>query len=354
MAGKLDLLETYLEQGFPIIPVNPGSKEPFHDWKRSKWTPSRWEKLLKKEPGINLALLLGEGYLALDIDQEDTSGLPSHWLQSALIRTPRPGWKVLYKGEKALPSFQIDEGLEFHAQGKFALWPPSYIEGKGFYEWVLGLENIAEVPFDLLREAKKRGKLPDQGLLRLLEEAQYLKADCIRQVLMRGLEPGKRDKGLFILAVLLRKEGYDFSYTQDFILRFFRAGIKDKKCFTERQAREKVKQAYYRDYQKMECQYILKELPWVYCRNCPFSKRRLEMGLEKGAFVLKVKEECKGDPYALAVAVELAIRNFPYPVNRSLIAESLGLHRKTVSEKVEDFQKRGWLPPEEEKEPLAL
>jgi hypothetical protein len=242
--------------------------------------------------------------------------------------------------------------LEIYGQGKYAILPPSLHPSGRPYEWRIPLECEVPLPREILNFIPE-GKLLNQERLRLLKEAQYLKEDCARQILMRGLEAGKeRDNGLFTLAVLLRKEGYDFSYTQDFILRFFRVGIKDKIFFTERQVKEKVKSAFIKGY-KFSCWKVKSWLPWVKCANCEIAQRRLSEMYEREYFVLKVQEELK-DPVALMVAFELGKRDLPYPINKSEIAQATGLTRKTVAQKIALFQEMGLLPREEEKEPLPL
>jgi len=351
---KLEFLAEYFRLGLPIIPIRPGTKEALTAYTREKPTLSKWEKWLKKWPGCGIALLTGEEHIALDIDQEDTSGLPSHWLQSALIKTPRPGWKVLFSTEEPIPSFDFEyKGmkLEIHGQGKYAILPPSLHPSGRRYEWRTPLEYEVLLPREILNFIPERKPL-NQERLRLLKEAQYLKADCIRQVLMRGLEARERDKGLFTLAVLLKKEGWNYEKVEDFIVRFYWAGVGDKKDFTERQAREKAKSAFKGNYQ-FSCDTVKSWLPWAKCANCEIAKRMLSKMLEREAFILRVKEELK-DPVALMVAFELGLRGLPYPVNKSEIAQATGLSRKTVAQKIALFQEMGLLLPEEIGEPLPL
>ena len=150
---KLDLLETYLEQGFPIIPIRPESKGALISYTREKPTPLKWKGWLNKWPDCGIALLTGEKHIALDIDQEDTSGLPSWWLQSAVIRTPRPGWKVLFSTEEPIPSFDFEyKGmkLEIYGQGKYAILPPSLHPSGRPYEWRIPLECEVSLPREIL------------------------------------------------------------------------------------------------------------------------------------------------------------------------------------------------------------
>ncbi|MGB9553137.1 MAG: bifunctional DNA primase/polymerase [bacterium] len=358
-------IQTLLKLGFPLIPISPRKKAPigkfWSAWVHKGEAPGLdvWKGLLEEIPDLNIALALGRGLFALDVDFVDYGDLPEKWFQSVVIETPRPGLKVLYRTiQMDFPSYEFtfrkdgrEYKLEVHGKGKYAILPPSFIDEngeKGFYKWLiplLGPENaLAEAPEDLLEHRPAQYTFKGD----FLSKVQGAKAECIR-VITANIKSGMRNKGLFYLGLLLKRDRWELEKVWEFIKSFGLAlGLKNYEL-------RSLEKSLGKDY-RISCGRVKEVFPGLItasvCGNCLVAERGLETEMTKGKFLLRAGDLLKDDPFSFFVAFILAKYNlYEDPVFKiSFVEKETGFSKPKVLEALKKLQSFGLIPERKQKE----
>ena len=351
---KRNTVVVLIRLGFPLIPLNPKSKRPKGNFwgdyiKRGKCpTLEEWEILLEKEPDLNIALPLGSGIIALDIDYPDCSFLPATWFRSVVIKTPQ-GFKVLYRViQRDFPTFSFtyrndgkEYGLEVHGRGRYAILPPSFIDEdgeKGAYGWLIPLigpeDVLSEPPSDLLTYRPAQYTFKGD----FLRKVQGVRAECVR-VLVAEAREGMRNKACFAISALLLRHGWTPERVKNFIEPFGLAlGLKNYEV-------KGLVRGLGKGY-KLSCERVKRDFPTLItnrtCENCLVLERRLEKEMTRGKFLLRAGELLKDDLPAFFIAFTLAKYDLYQDrvFKQSFLEQETGLSEKTVQrciKKLEDF-----------------
>lgn len=366
VAEKREELEALLDRGFPIIPIQPQGKAALIPYRRFEEgdppTLREWEKWLKKWPDCGIALVTGGPFAALDVDRKDTSDIPSPWLQGAIIRTPRPGWKTIFQTERPVESgtLALPMGpVEVVGRGKYAILPHSKHPNGGVYEWVTSWEDMAPFPAELegavgATQGERSHKLG--GLISWV--ATRIKADCVRQLLSHELKAGKeRNEGMFTLAALLRRAKVNMETATKWLLAYYRDVITDKAGMDEREVVGIVNSAYTSQAgYKIGCAGVRRRHGWIECGRCPLWNRRIEESMEKGSFLWRAYEAFKGDAVVQALAPRLLLLDQweLFTMSYSELSEITGINRKAISAAIKKMVAGGLLRMEDESQGLPL
>ena len=159
---------TYARLGWRVFPVVPGGKRPIYKgWQRDATTdPDLIARYWRSEPGPNIGIICGEGFVAFDIEADHLPAL-STWMRGRGYRLPetpeartgRGGIHVLVasfvEGGRALRLDGVRIG-ELKGRGGFIVACPSRTSGT--YGWLRSPADVgvAEAP-DWLRSLARDG-----------------------------------------------------------------------------------------------------------------------------------------------------------------------------------------------------
>jgi len=153
-----DAALSYLLSGFTPIPVKP-DKSPYVAWKQfqeKRPAPADITGWWQQYPSAGIALVLGNGFAVLDIDDKDLAADLAEKLFDAapLIGTPRGGLHILLAESQRSSSGPLIEGVaDLKARGGYVRTIPT--EG---YHWVnelrapIAVENARSWSLDLLHK----------------------------------------------------------------------------------------------------------------------------------------------------------------------------------------------------------
>ena len=156
MSDLKDAALDYSARGFRVIPVEPRGKKPLIEWRKyqheqaspeqiSHWWDDDW-------PDANVALVLGEGIFAVDVDAPDGH----HALTAAGITfaasTPHTltgrGVHYFFHGNQP-DRVGLVPHVDIRGKGIVVVPPSRHANGK-VYRWLQGLDTLGEAPFALL------------------------------------------------------------------------------------------------------------------------------------------------------------------------------------------------------------
>jgi DnaB helicase-like protein/bifunctional DNA primase/polymerase-like protein/primase-like protein len=164
MSDLQDAAHIYAAQGFRVIPCEPKGKRPLVDWKIYQERQATQEEITQwwtDWPDANVALVLGQGLFAVDVDGPDGHvALKNHGIDI----------------QPTTPTSLTGRGVHYFFTGtqsdKVAFLPHVDIRGKGIviappsvhasgkqYTWLSGLEYIQEAP-DALISILRRSVVP--------------------------------------------------------------------------------------------------------------------------------------------------------------------------------------------------
>ena len=176
VSAKLKAAIEYAAQGFRVIPCNDQKKPRVAGWRKgSNADPAQIKRWWDMWPSANVGIVTGEasGLLVLDIDVkaggngfvelEAFLGYPVEDIQAPRYSTPSGGQQLWFRYPKdddvgiCTKAHIGGLSIDTRANGGYCLSPPSETPA-GRYEWIVGLEEIDELPqcpaelLDQLRE----------------------------------------------------------------------------------------------------------------------------------------------------------------------------------------------------------
>ena len=134
----------YVDQGWAVLPLAPGGKEPFtpllpkvkgkRTWKALAQRPATEKDVqnwFARYPDINIGIITGtaSGLVVIDFDTVEPKGLPV----TAMARTGR-GLHAYLQAKEPYRSCKFDGG-DIKAQGGYVVAPPSIHPDGSRYEW---------------------------------------------------------------------------------------------------------------------------------------------------------------------------------------------------------------------------
>lgn len=225
----------YAGHGWPVLPCQPGSKEPatkhgFHDATTDPDLICQW---WKRAPTANLAIATGlPGPDVLDVDHRGPgrSGLASYSMlkraglldgASAIVATPSGGLHAYFAGSEQASARLARHHLDFKSLGGYVLAPPSQVNGR---------------PYLLIAHQAEAGGLNWSAVTNLLEPQRHqanrpgISAPGDAKHLAAWVErlgEGNRNSGLF-WAACRAVEGGEPSDLDDLATAAARTGLDDR------------------------------------------------------------------------------------------------------------------------------
>ena len=149
--NSLEYFNQYIKIGLRVIPLYEKSKIPIGNAWNYRWDEYYCREIFKKNPGLNMGLLLGE-FVDVEGDTEDANDL----LKELIGDIPHP----MYKSSKSIHHIFINpdpkltatrfHGMEFRANKHQSVIPPSIHSDGTPYLWVRGTNfNIPPMPMAL-------------------------------------------------------------------------------------------------------------------------------------------------------------------------------------------------------------
>jgi hypothetical protein len=203
-----EYIKWYIAQGFNIIPVKYGAKEPLIKWKPYQIrhiSQQEIEQYFFSRPYINVAVVCGKtsgNLVIIDFDKPEVCKkvFPNIEKETLVVRSSK-GFHVYFRTDHTINSFRIRElAIDFQGQGTYVLAPPSLHPSGKNYEFI-SQRPVAHWPGDFktefldVLEQKYKGKFS-----RKLEEVNITK-------LLAGVEKGFRDEAAIRIASWYRRKG---------------------------------------------------------------------------------------------------------------------------------------------------
>jgi len=238
----LKFIEYYRKQGFNVIPVPSGTKEPIIKWKEYQERKATDDEVVQWFPDDykgNIAVVLGKtsGNLCdIDCDSKELLEILSKALPDTTIVKSYRGGHIYIRTEHEIRKFILDLGkygkLEILGQGQIGILPPS-LHQKG-----ITYEFISKRPVKLWR-GDFRQELTE-WLEKLLDVKIKREAVNIDNIL-KGVTEGERDMSAIQLATWYRKQGLG---REDILDRLLKWNKLNKPPLPENVIETKVESAY--------------------------------------------------------------------------------------------------------------
>ncbi len=160
--GTLQLLKSYDQRGFSLIPLKPRAKIPLVKWK--EYRLSNEDLLRFTSQDTNWAIRCDESFHALDFDNPEryerfVREKGDYFSGAPVVRTGR-GYHIWFKPKRPVTSF-IQDGIEVKGLGSLIAIPPSIHPSGAEYQFVqppngklpeIDLDSLFETPSGNSRE----------------------------------------------------------------------------------------------------------------------------------------------------------------------------------------------------------
>jgi Bifunctional DNA primase/polymerase, N-terminal/Primase C terminal 1 (PriCT-1) len=181
-----DLLAAALEfvgRGLPVFPLRPRSKVPatVDGFKAATLDAGQVAEWWERWPDANIGVPTGpvSGFVVLDVDERH-GGLASfeklrrQLPRTAQVLTGSGGFHYWFRqvGEVRNSAGLLGDGLDVRGIGGYVVAPPSVHESGNLYKWLRGLEEAADWPADLSKQARKRRNGTAEKALEIIPEGQ--------------------------------------------------------------------------------------------------------------------------------------------------------------------------------------
>jgi hypothetical protein len=198
----------YVEMGWSVIPLRPGSKIPLIDWKDFQHRLPSLEELrtwFQNSSMNNLGIVTGKLSNLSVIDADELKNLHPQTSSSISVITKRGKHLYFKYGGERNSASEIAESIDVRGEGGFVVAPPSVIDGHlyRFVNPVLRPDNLPQFPVGLIpsKEDKTSGIKPSLK--------PRLKGR-IHEVLSQ-LKEGNRDHTFTSVIGLMHRDGYTAS-----------------------------------------------------------------------------------------------------------------------------------------------
>lgn len=163
----------YLERGWAVIPVKPGTKLPAIPWlEYQKRLPTEAElrSWWKKMPKANIALICGQisGIIVVDIDPGHGGTTEGLELPPTLCsRTGGGGQHLFYKWNSRVIGAKVGvrAGIDIRSEASYVVIPPSLHASGNTYDWINEDDEPADPPLWLYKEETEAEKKDWQKFL---------------------------------------------------------------------------------------------------------------------------------------------------------------------------------------------
>lgn len=141
----LDAALAYHEQGYSVIPLQPGGKKPLTRWEeysRRRASIEEIKEWWRSTPNANIGLVMGEisGVIAVDIDT-DRGGNAERVYEIAptdlISRTGGGGYHLIYRYSNEIDRNKVGKnGVDVRSNGGYIVAPPSLHNSGKYYGWM--------------------------------------------------------------------------------------------------------------------------------------------------------------------------------------------------------------------------
>jgi hypothetical protein len=331
-------LERYRELGFSIIPIKE-DKTPFVRWTEFQKRKSDIEEIYYwywLYPDSNIGIITGtvSNLIVFDYDYNvNFAELPSFFKNTTITKTWR-GYHFWFISSQNIQSKRLSDGTEIKGNGAYIVAPPSKIitQNGTIYEYVFlnGLDSLKILPDDYIKQSFRLKKVESKTkTINWTFESGGM--ECTKQIIDKELEEGERELSLFILRNILLKKNTP-EYTDNL--------IKKKNSTLEHPLSEReLKNIFHKKYIQLGCAYIRERLPYIDCSGCKYLQKEAK-GLKDWEYISQNKEFSSDTRilFALIRRGYLEDCGVINTINKTELANELGLSRKTVSEKIKKIK----------------
>lgn len=199
----------YINIGFSVFPVKPKGKEPLtaHGCRDASTNENQIKKWWQQYPNANIGLVMGNGFIAIDLDVDEDRGVNGYrvlcdWQRengelpdTILSITGRGGYHMIFRTEKDYKNaVGLYEGVDIRSNGGYIIAPPSIHPNGRRYEWEQAPEEYQIAQADNLVERFLQGEKQTQ------EKEHFQAPEMIPE--------GARNATLYRMACSLRAKGY--------------------------------------------------------------------------------------------------------------------------------------------------
>jgi hypothetical protein len=228
MANKyLEAALQYMEYGFSVIPIVPGSKKPLIKWEpfqKQRATKTQIISWWSQTPDANVGIVTGEvsDLFVVDIDTEEgQENLNQYGFDSIVTPTtitPRKGNHLYFrypKGHNITIGAGKIKGTDFRGNGGYVVAPPSVNGSGNLYSWIIDLRTplANSMPEAYIKIISTLYREPQETTTSMPQTTTTTTSDH------KLFEYGTRDNDLFHTANCLTKGGMQKHYTEQVLER---------------------------------------------------------------------------------------------------------------------------------------
>jgi hypothetical protein len=332
-------LKIYQELGFSTIPIKE-DKTPFIRWMEFQERMPDIEEIYYwylLYPDSNIGIITGtvSNLIVFDYDYKvNFSELPSFFKNTTITETWR-GYHFWFISSQNIQFKKLSDGVEIKGNGAYIVAPPSKIitqDGTAYeYVFLNGLDSLKILPDHYIKQFLRLKKVDTKTkTINWTFESSGMR--CAKQIIDKELEKGDRELSLFILRNILLKKNTP-EYTENI--------IKKKNSITKYPLSEQeLKNIFHKKYDQLGCAYIRANLPYIDCTGCKYLKREAK-GLRDWKYFSQNKEFSTDTRVIFALIRKGYLENSSIinAINKTQLAEELGLTRKTVIEAIKKIKR---------------
>jgi hypothetical protein len=334
-------LEEYQTSGFSTIPIKV-DKTPLIKWSEYQKRKPEAEEIYNwciEYPDMNIGIVTGaiSNIVVFDYDYKVSfTVLPSFFRKTTITETKR-GFHFWFMSSKGIQFQRLFDGTEIKGNGSYIVAPPSIVltQDRTTYKYVFlnGLDSLQILPDDYINKyLNVNVKKIDQTIVKPSFKFEDNNYGCIKQILNRELVEGERELSFFIVYNLLIKKNRP-EYSESMIRKknsFLKTPLNDKE----------LENVFHKPYNQLGCSYIRATLSYIDCTGCKYLIKEAK-GLQDWRYFSQNKE-LSADMRTFALLMRKGYaedRNIINEINKTSLANELGLDRKTVIEAIKKFKR---------------
>lgn len=198
----------YINIGFSVFPVKPKGKEPLtaHGCRDASTDENQIKKWWQQYPNANIGLVMGNGFIAIDLDVDEDRGVNGYrvlcdWQRengelpdTILSITGRGGYHMIFRTEKDYKNaVGLYDGVDVRSNGGYIIAPPSIHPNGNRYEWEQAPDEYQIAQADNLVERFLQGERQET-------QERFSSPEVIPE--------GERNATLFKMACSLQAKGF--------------------------------------------------------------------------------------------------------------------------------------------------